>query len=74
MHVNLVFFLMISLILVSKSECQFLQLLNTHDMHVNDEYGSYATNTIALENLWAILEHLKQTLHFNASESHFFVA
>ena len=24
-----------------ESECQFLKILNTLDMHVNDEYGSY---------------------------------
>lgn len=46
-------------------KCQFLWLYNTHDMLVNDEHGFYITNTNTLEFLWAISEHLKQTLEFD---------
>ena len=53
-------------------ECQFLQILNTFDMPLWREYGSYATRSIALEFLWALSEHLKHKPHFDVSKSHVF--
>lgn len=52
-----------------EGEHQILWLLITHDMHVNDDYASHITSKAILEIVWVILEHLKQTLQFDASKS-----
>lgn len=47
------YFFHTTLLLILK-ECQFLQPLNTLDMPMIDEYGSYTIKSTASKNLWAI--------------------
>lgn len=49
-----------------------LKLLNTFDMHVNDEYVSYITNIVGLD--FYGLYHLKQSIQSNASKFHFYLS
>jgi hypothetical protein len=53
---NIVFyiFLMIVDLLVLKKNVNFVWLLNTCDMPLNDEFGSYTTNKVAMEFVCAI--------------------
>lgn len=50
--------------------CQFLQLKNTLDVHVNDSMDPMPPKKLH----WNFLEHLKQTVQFDALKSHFFLS
>jgi len=72
LHEDLVFYILNDRFIISfKRSCHFLQLLNIHDMHMNDEYESHIMNITTLEISWSISEHLKQTLKSDASKSQF---
>ena len=59
-------------ILTYQDTCQLLSLLQTPNMHVNDEYGSYTSGYAALELLWAISKYLNGGLLLEAQSSPFF--
>jgi hypothetical protein len=59
-------------ILTYQDTCQLLSLLQTPNMLVNDEYGSYTSGYAALEFLWAISKYLNDKLLSEAQSSSFF--
>jgi hypothetical protein len=60
-------------ILTYQDTCQLLSLLQTPNMPVNDEYGSYISGYAALEFLWAISKYLSDKLLSEAQSSPFFL-
>ena len=58
-------------ILTYKDTCQLLSLLQTPNMSVNDEYGSYTSRYAALEFLWRISKYLSNGLLSKAQSSPF---
>jgi hypothetical protein len=59
-------------ILSFQDTCQLLSLLQTPNMHVNDEYNSYSSRYATLEFLWAISKYLNDKFLSEAQSSPFF--
>ena len=59
-------------ILTYQYTCQLFSLLQTSNMPINDEYGSYTSGYATLEFLWAISKYLNDRLLSEAQSSPFF--
>jgi hypothetical protein len=59
-------------ILTYQDTCQLLSLLQTPNMPVNDEYGSYTSGYATLEFLWTIFKYLNDKLLSEAQSSPYF--
>ena len=60
-------------ILTYQDTCQLLSLLQTQNMHVNDEYGSYTSGYATLDFLWAISKYLNDRFYQRHNPLYFFL-